>query len=91
MQIQLLLQKLHVENFPRNPKKIDKISMSVFPRLLFYVLSRFQVLLCDGKEKKTTKSSKINSFLIFRCHIFGRFSVRGVKKYDIKNKSDQPW
>jgi hypothetical protein len=43
--------------------------------------------------KKIDKKIQNRFFLDFFNHVFGRFSVRGVKKHDKKSgkKSDQPW
>jgi hypothetical protein len=83
-------------------KKIDKNFDCQF-FLDFFVLSRFWVFLSDGSSKtlqnKSSKSlykkfdqkSKTEFFSNFSYHVFGRFSVRGVKKHDKKyrkNKSD---
>jgi hypothetical protein len=80
-------------------RKSTKISMSFF--LDFFVLSLFQVFLCDGSSKtsqktfykkivsksfykKIDKNSQTDFFSVLFHHVFGRFSVRGVKKHDKK-------
>jgi hypothetical protein len=73
-------------------RKSTKISMSFF--LDFFVLSRFQVFLCDGSSKIVSKSlqknrpkkSQTGFFSILFYHVFGRFSVRGVQKHDKKSR-----
>jgi hypothetical protein len=85
----MLLQKVHVENFPQ---KIDK----VFPRL-FCFYRGFGCFLAMGVQKHNKKRSaqkivskrfyKIQNrfFVDFLCnHVFGRFSVRGVQKHHKK-------
>jgi hypothetical protein len=93
------MQKVHVENFFReNSQKIDK-NFDVSFSSTFSVLLRFQVLLGDGSSKtlqktfyKTNRVEKLffdknpkPIFSRFFYHVFGRFSVRGVKKHDKKS------
>jgi hypothetical protein len=54
----------------------------------FYKKNRVEKFLQENRQK-----SKTDFFLDFFHHVFGRFSVRGVKKHDKKShkKSDQPW
>jgi hypothetical protein len=82
--IQLLLQKVHVENF--FTKKSTKISMSVFPR--FKKKMRFRVFLSEGSSKALKKlcAQKIDQkkvqyrFPLYFFLAFGRFSARGGVK-----------
>jgi hypothetical protein len=91
----------------KKSKISTKISMSVFPRLflfsrVFGCLSAMGVQnttksVLQKKScrkvfyKKFDQKSKTDFFSIFFNHVFGRFSMRGVKKHDNKyrkNKSD---
>jgi hypothetical protein len=69
-------------------------------------LSRFRVFLSDVSSKtpqktfykkivskvftKNRQKSKILFFSILFYHVFGRFSVRGVQKYDKKSQKNLP-
>jgi hypothetical protein len=96
----MFLQKVHVKNFSRkNRQKFDDISPRLFLFLSNVSLKTVQKAFLKKSCRKvfTKKSTKIqNRFfsLDFLNHVFGRFSVRGVKKkHDIKSrkKSYQPW
>jgi hypothetical protein len=92
--IQIFLQKVHVE---KTIKKFDKnFDVSFFSA--FFVLTRFRVFFSDGSSKTLQKTfykknrvekflQKIRNrpFLKKNYHVFGRFSMRGVKKHDKKH------
>jgi hypothetical protein len=87
----------------KNPQKSTKISMSGSPRFfvlsrfrVFFsdgsskTLNKKNVLQKARVEKFLQKSrQKIQNrfFLDFGCHVFGRFSVRGVQKHRLKRIS----
>jgi hypothetical protein len=81
--IETFLQKFHVENFSQ--KIAQKKQCQFF--LDFFVLSRFWVFLRDGSSTKNSTRNPKRFFLDFFHHVFGRFSVREVKKHHDKTIS----
>jgi hypothetical protein len=101
----IFVQKVHVENFFKNVDKNFDVSFSstflcfiafsrVFQRWEFKnttknVLQKKSCRNGKGFYKKFGQKSKSDFFSVLFYHVFGRFSVRGVKKHDKKKSKKQ--